>query len=109
MGKSIGLFGAGRGKKTKNNARLKSMKKIFSNCSKQAKPKVGEKTANKKGSEGQSVRWKAWWRQGNIKCAVSKSMPRTGCTKIAMWLTCKQQRSRKRPEYQEEKTNVKCD
>jgi len=46
-------------------------KEIFSNCSKQAKPKLGEKT-NKKGGKGQSVHWKAWWRQGNIKCAVSK-------------------------------------
>ena len=46
-------------------------KVIFSNCSKQAKPKVGEKT-DKKGGKGQSVHWKAWWRQGNIKCAVSE-------------------------------------
>jgi len=48
-------------------------KEIFSNRSKQAKPKVGEKM-NKKGGKGQSVRWpgKAWWRQGNIKCAVSE-------------------------------------
>jgi len=30
-----------------------------------------EKT-NKKGGKGQSVRWKAWWRQGNIKCTVSE-------------------------------------
>jgi len=44
-------------------------KEIFSNLSKQAE--VGEKT-DKKGSKGQSVRWKAWWRQGNIKCAVSE-------------------------------------
>jgi len=46
-------------------------KKIFSTRSKQAKPKLGEKT-NKKGGKGQSVRWKAWWREGNIKCAVSE-------------------------------------
>jgi len=46
-------------------------KEIFSNRSKQAKPKVGEKT-DKKGGKRQSVRWKAWWRQGNIKCAVSE-------------------------------------
>ena len=46
-------------------------KEIFSNRSKQAKPKAGEKT-DKKGGKGQSVRWKAWWRQGNIKCAVSE-------------------------------------
>jgi len=35
------------------------------------KSKVGEKT-DKKGGKGQSVRWKAWWRQGNIECAVSE-------------------------------------
>ena len=46
-------------------------KEIFSNRSKQAKPKAGEKT-DKTGGKGQSVRWKAWWRQGNIKCAVSE-------------------------------------
>ena len=39
-------------------------KEIFSNRSKQAQPKAGEKT-DKKGGKGQSVRWKAWWRQGN--------------------------------------------
>jgi len=27
---------------------------------------------DKKGDEGQSVRWKAWWQQSNIKYAVSK-------------------------------------
>jgi len=46
-------------------------KEIFSNCSKQANPKAGEKT-DKKGGKGQSVHWKAWWRQGKIKCAVSE-------------------------------------
>jgi len=46
-------------------------KEIVSNRSKQAKPKAGEKT-NKKGGKGQSVRWKAWRRQGNIKYAVSE-------------------------------------
>jgi len=44
---------------------------IFSNRSKQAKPKAGERTG-KKGGKGQSVRWKAWWQQGNIKFKVSK-------------------------------------
>ena len=39
--------------------------------SKQANPKAGEKT-DKKGGKWQSVRWKAWWRQGNIKSAVSE-------------------------------------
>ena len=43
-------------------------KEMFSNRRKQARPKAGEK----KGGKGQSVRWKAWWRQGNIKCAVSE-------------------------------------
>ena len=46
-------------------------KEIFSNCSKLAKPKTGEKT-DKKGGKGQSVRWKAWCQQGNIKCGVSE-------------------------------------
>jgi len=46
-------------------------KKIFSNCSKQAKPRAREKT-HKKGGKRQSVCWKAWWRQGNNKCAVSE-------------------------------------
>jgi len=46
-------------------------KEIFSNRSKQAKPKAGEKT-DKKGGKGQSVRWKVWLRHGNIKCAVSE-------------------------------------
>ena len=35
-------------------------KEIFSNRSKQAKPRVGEKT-DTKGGKGQSVRWKACW------------------------------------------------
>jgi len=46
-------------------------KEIFSNRSKQANPKAGEKT-DKKGGKGQSVRWKAWWQQGIIKYAVSE-------------------------------------
>jgi len=46
-------------------------KEIFSNRRKQAKSKIREKT-DKKGGKGQSLCWKAWWRQGNIKCAVSK-------------------------------------
>jgi len=35
-------------------------KEIFSNHSKQATLKAGEKT-DKKGGKGQSVRWKVWW------------------------------------------------
>jgi len=46
-------------------------KEIFSNRSKQAKAKVGEKT-DQKGGKGQSVRWKAWRQQDNIKYAVSE-------------------------------------
>jgi len=46
-------------------------KEIFLDRSKQANPKAGEKTY-KRGGKGKSVRWKAWWRQGNIKCAVSE-------------------------------------
>jgi len=46
-------------------------KEIFTNRSKQAKAKAGEKT-DKKGGKGHSVRWKASWRQSNIKCAVSQ-------------------------------------
>jgi len=45
-------------------------KEIFSNRSKQTIAKAGEKL-DKKGGKGQSVRWKAWWRQGNIKYTVS--------------------------------------
>jgi len=46
-------------------------KEIFSNHSKQTKAKAGKKM-DKKGGKGQSVRWKAWLRQSNIKCAVSE-------------------------------------
>jgi len=46
-------------------------KEIFSNRSKQAKPKAREKT-DETGGNGQSVCWKAWCRQGNIKCVVSE-------------------------------------
>ena len=30
------------------------------------------KSIEKRGGKGQSVRWKAWWRQGNMKCAMSE-------------------------------------
>jgi len=46
-------------------------KEIFSNRSKQAKAKAAKKM-DKKGGKGQSVRWKAWWQQSNIKCAASE-------------------------------------
>jgi len=83
-------------------------KEIFSNRSKQAKPKAGEKT-DKKGGKGQSVRWKACWRQGNIKCALSEDYASCLVYRVATWQTTKKQLLRKRPEDQEEKTNVKCD
>jgi len=38
---------------------------------KQTKANTGEKI-DKTGGKGQSVRWKAWWRPSNIKCAVSQ-------------------------------------
>jgi len=68
-----GWFGTGQGKKTKSKRPFRADgKEIFSNCSKQAKAslKAGKKM-DKKGGKGQSVRWKAWCRQSNIKCAVS--------------------------------------
>ena len=73
MGKTKDWVVWGRSRKKDEEQRLFEVdgKEIFSNRSKQAKPKVGEKTDKKEGT-GQSVRWKAWWRQGNIKCAVSK-------------------------------------
>jgi len=37
-------------------------KEIFSNRSKQAKPKTGKKP-HKKGGNGQLVCWKAWWQR----------------------------------------------
>jgi len=46
-------------------------KEIFSNRSKQTKAEAGEKMDKKK-AKGQSVHWKAWWLQSNIKCAVSE-------------------------------------
>jgi len=46
-------------------------KDIFSSRSKRTKAKRGEKMDKQRG-KGQSLRWKEWWRQGNIKCAVSE-------------------------------------
>ena len=70
MGKSKNWVVWCRSRKTDEEQRPFEVdgKEIFSNRSKQAKPKVGEKTDN----TGQSVRWKAWWRQVNIKCTVSE-------------------------------------
>jgi len=65
-------------------------KEIFLNRSKQVNPKAGEKTDKKRG-KGQSVHWKAWWRQGNIKYAVSEEYASCWVPKIAMWQTIKKQ------------------
>jgi len=72
MGKSKDWVVYCRSRKKDEEQRLFEVdgKEIFSNRNKQAKPKVGEKT-DKKGGKGQSVRWKAWWRQGNIKYAYA--------------------------------------
>jgi len=81
-------------------------KEIFSNHSKQAKATAEEKIGNKR-DKGQSVRWKAWWRQSNIKCAVSEEY--ASCWVHQDFHVADEQTSaRKRPEYQEGKTNVKC-
>ena len=75
MGKSKGWVVWCRSRKKDEEQHLFEVdgKEIFSNHSKQAKAKAkaGEKV-DKKGGKGQSVRWKAWWRQSNIKCAVSE-------------------------------------
>jgi len=75
MGKSIDWVGWCRSRKKDEEQRPFKFdgKEIFSNHSKQAKPKVGEKTDKKGGpGKGQTVRWKAWWQQGNITSAVSE-------------------------------------
>jgi len=46
-------------------------KKTYSNRGKQANATAGERMDNK-GGKRQSVRWKAWRQQSNIKCAVSE-------------------------------------
>jgi len=62
MGKSKNWVVWCRSRKTDEEQRLFEVngKEIFSNRSKQAKPKAGEKT-DTKGGKGQSVCWKAWW------------------------------------------------
>ena len=57
---------------------------------------------DKKEGNGQSVHWKAWWRKGNIKCAVGKEY-------ASCWVHRDCHVTGKRPEYQEEQTNVNCD
>jgi len=69
----IGWFGAGRGKKTKSSARLKSIeKKSSQTAASKSNPKQERRKIRKEAKVRQSVRWKAWWRQGNIKCSVSE-------------------------------------
>ena len=70
----IGWFGAGRGNHEKDEEQRPfevDKKEIFSNRSQQTNANAGEKI-DKTGGKGQSVRWKAWWRPSNIKCAVSQ-------------------------------------
>jgi len=51
-----------------------SGKEIFSNCHETKSKEVKEKRNGHKTSayRGQSVRYKSWWKQGNIKLAVSE-------------------------------------
>jgi len=72
MGKSKDWVGWCRSRKKDEEQRPFEVDgKEISTRNKQAKPKVGEKMDKKEG-KGQSVRLKARWRQGNIKCAVSE-------------------------------------
>ena len=68
-------------------------KEIFSNRSKQAKPKAGEKT-DKKASEakGNQFAGKRGGDRAPSNVQGAKSMPRAGFTKIAMWQTSTTQR-----------------
>jgi len=81
---------------------------IFSNRRKQGNPEVGEKT-DKKGGKRQSVRWKAWWRQGNIKCTVSEEYASCWVHQDCHVADEKKSALEKAARYQEKKTNVKCD
>jgi len=83
---------------------------IFSNRSKQAKAKAkaGEKL-DKKGGKEQSVRWKAWWQQSNIECAVSEEDASCWIHQDYHVADEKKAALKKAAEYQGEKTNVKCD
>jgi len=78
-----------RSRKKDEEQRLNG-KEIFSNRNKQTKAKGGEKM-DKKGGQGQSLRWKAWWRQGIIKCALSEEYASCWVTNIATWQTSKTQ------------------
>jgi len=106
-----GWFGAGRGKKTKEQRPFEvDGKEIVSNHSQQAKAKAKGKI-DKKGSKGRSVCWKAWWRQSIIKCAMSEEY--ASCWVHQDYRVADEQKTAlkkaagiKRLEYQEEKTNV---
>jgi len=56
----------------KSNARLKSMEKKSSQTAASKPTPKQERRWIRKEAKGSPVRWKAWWRQGNIKCAVSE-------------------------------------
>jgi len=65
-------------------------KEIFSNCSKQAKPKAGEKT-DKKGGKGRQCAGKRGDGRATSNAQWAKSMLRAGFTQIAMWQTNQKQ------------------
>ena len=65
-------------------------KGIFSNCSKQAKPKAGEKT-DKKGGKGRQCAGKRGDGRATSNAQWAKSMLRAGFTQIAMWQTNQKQ------------------
>ena len=56
------------------------------------------------------MRWTAWWRQSDIKCALSEEY--ASCWVHQDCHVADEQKAALKkapPEYQEEKTNVKCD
>ena len=65
----IGWFGAGRGNHEKDEEQRPfevDKKEIFSNRSQQTNANAGEKI-DKTGGKGQSVRWKAWTEQYQMR------------------------------------------
>ena len=87
----IGWFGAGRGKKTKSNARLKSMqKKSSQTAASKPNPKQERRQIRKK-AKGSQCAGKCGGDRATSNAQCAKSMLRAGFTKIVMWQT--------RPEY----------
>jgi len=54
-------------------------KEVFSNCdeTKSKEEKNKKNGSKKKAHRGQTIRYKSWWKQGNIKMAMSED--RTSC------------------------------